>query len=121
MKTVNYYHVLISDGGRYGRAENVFEKIVMNVVAQNDHCFVVDDYSFTTVNKKDSKYSTCLDSEQIGLYSNDSIWGNRITYHLYTEKTVRASTIKKHIEKAVKAKYGFFMGSLDLSIIKDAK
>lgn len=123
MKTVKYYRVEVTDKTRPGilGAEQKFEIVDLNVIAENDRYLAVDDYCFTSIRKDKSDYQTCLNKPVIGLYSNDNVWGNRITYTLYTEGSKRPSTIVKEIEAEIAKKYGFFLGSIDLSFIADTE
>lgn len=119
MRTINHYVVEISDGKGILDAKNEFRVDQHHVIAENDEYLVVDDRRFTTLKKGDSDYEACMDKPSISTAANDSCWGNRIWYSLYTERTVKAATIRKEIEKAVQKKYGFFIGSLNLDIVKD--
>jgi hypothetical protein len=119
---IKHYKVEIADGSGVLRdVKNVFKCDEYNVIAENEHRLVIDDAMFTSMFKVNAKYSTCIESVEIGLMSNDSFWGNRITYSLFTIKTKQAKTIRKEIEAAIQKKYGFFMRGIDLSIIKDSK
>ena len=121
MKTINCYRVEVTDpmnGGIIGR-EKKFEVTPFNVIGENEQRLVIDNMRFTSIRKGKSDYDTCLDKPSISLYANDSCWGTRVTYTLFTEKTKRASTIKKEIEEAIQKKYGFFAKGFDLSFITD--
>lgn len=122
MKTIKHYRVEVTDRLNPGilGAEQKFEVTELNVIAENDRYIAVDDYCFTSI-RKDSKYEydTRLNKASIGLHANDSCWGNRIRYSLYTDATKRASTIRREIEAAIAKKYGFFLGKIDLSFIDD--
>ena len=123
MKKINYYRVEVTDPQNSGiiGPEKKFEAMELNVIGENAHCVAVDDAWFTTIKKKKCDWDTCLDQPSISLHANDSCWGTRVTYSLYTVKTKRASTIKKEIEAAIKKKYGFFARGFDLSFIKETK
>ena len=122
MKTIKHYRVEVTDRSNPGilGAEQKFEVTELNVIAENDRYIAVDDFCFTSI-RKDSKYEydTRLNKPSIGLRANDNVWGNRISYSLYTDATKRASTIKREIEAAIAKKYGFFLGKIDLSFIDD--
>jgi hypothetical protein len=121
---VKKYTVEIHDGtgiiGR-GKPESIFQVKEYKIIGENEENIVIDNHEFTTIKKKKSTYSTCLDSHSIGLDNNDACWGNRISYSLYTLKSKRASTIKAEIEERIQKKYGFFAKSIDLSFITDPK
>lgn len=119
MKTISHYVVEISDGTGVLDAKNEFRVDQHQVVAENDQYIAVDDLRFTTLKKTDSEWEACIDKPSISTAANDSCWGNRIWYSLYTERKVNASTIRKEIEAAVKKKYGFFIGNLNLDVVKD--
>lgn len=118
-KTIKHYYVHISDKAGIIKNADKFEVSELNVIAENNINIVVDDLHFTTIKKEKSDYSICLGKPRIGLSHGDSVWGSRITYSLYTEKTKRTATIKAEIEKAVMSKFGFFINSLDLSVLSE--
>ena len=120
MKKIKHYRVEVADASGILGIERKFEVEELNVIGENDRYVVVDNYCFTSLRKEKAKYDTCLNQVSIHLYANDSVWGNRITYSLYTEATKRASTIRKEIEAEIAKKYGFFLGKIDLSFISDA-
>lgn len=121
MKKINYYRVEVTDPQNTGimGAEKEFRVQAFNVIGENDRFIAIDDHCFTSIRKDKADYWTCLDKPSIGLHANDSCYGTRVTYTLYTEKTKRAATIKKEIEAAIKKKYGFFARGFDLSFITD--
>ena len=119
MKIINHYTVEISDTTGIIGERNEFKIEQHNVIAENDDYLVIDDRRFTTLKKGDSDYETCIDKENISLASGDSCWGNRIWYSLYTEGEVKAATIRKAIDKAVKKKFGFYIAGLKLDVVKD--
>lgn len=116
-KTIRHYYVRISDRAGIIKDPDKFEVSELNVIAENNINMVVDDLHFTTIKKEKSDYSTCLEKPSICLNHGDRVWGSRITYSLYTEKTKRTATIKAEIEKAVMNKFGFFIKGLDLSVV----
>lgn len=121
MSKIKYYRVEVTDPrdpGIIGH-EQKFEVTVFNVIAENDRYIAIDDYRFTSLRKEKTKYDSCLNQVSISLWANDTCWGSRITYSLYTDKVKRASTIKKEIEAEIAKKYGFFLGKIDLSFIND--
>lgn len=121
MSKIKHYRVEVTDPKSAGiiGPQQKFEVTEFNVIAENDRYLVIDDYRFTSLRKEKSKYDTCLEQVSIHLSANDSVWGNRITYSLYTVKTKRASTIRKEIEAEIAKKYGFFLGKIDLSFIDE--
>jgi hypothetical protein len=124
-RTIYYHRVEITDGIGIIKHADGFKVTSVPVVAESDRQMVVDvDGRFVVVEKKRSKhdnYSTCLDSESIGINTADSVWGNRVSYALFSEKRKRASTIKNEIEVKIKEKLGFFLNGIDLSCIHDKK
>lgn len=121
MKKINHYRVEVTDPKSAGiiGPKQEFAVTEFNVIAENDRYVAIDDYRFTSLRKDKYKYDTCLEQVSIHLSANDNVWGNRITYSLYTEKTKRASTIKKEIEAEIAKKYGFFLGQIDLAFINE--
>lgn len=120
VKTVNHYFVEISDGaGLLSERKNVFGTRTLKVLGENDDNIVVEDQYFTTIRKKKSDYFTCLESPVISTQTADRVFGSRIAYCLYTTKRKRASTIRKEIEECIQERFSFYLGKLDLSIIKD--
>ena len=118
-RLIKHYRVEIADGSGIIGAANKFESAELEVIGENSLNLVVNDLHFTTIRKTSDKYSTCLNRPRIGISVRDNVWGNRITYSLYTEKRKRAATIRKEIERAVTDKLGFFLHGLDLSVVKD--
>jgi hypothetical protein len=121
MKTINRYRVEVTDpvnGGIIG-AEKKFERVEFKVIGENGQRLVIDDPHFTSISKTKSDWDTCLEKPAISLHANDRSWGTRVSYLLYTEKTKRASTIRKEIEAAIEKKYGFFARGFDLSFIDE--
>ena len=121
MKTINRYRVEVNDpvnGGIIG-AEKKFERVEFKVIGENERRLVIDDPFFTSISKVKSGWDTCLEKPAISLHANDTYGGTRVTYSLYTEKTKRASTIRKEIEAAIEKKYGFFARGFDLSFIDE--
>lgn len=122
MKRILYYYAEISDGTGIIRGDNKFIVKERNVIGENDINIVVDDLYFTTVKKVRDKYddySTCIGIASIHIHNNDRTWGNNIRYTLYTYNHKPAKKIKAEIEREIKKKFGFFLGKLDLSIIKE--
>lgn len=119
MKTINHYTVEISDASGIIGPKNEFKVVQHTVIAENDDYLVIDDRRFTTLKKSASDYETVLGKPGISLSANDSVWGNRIGYSVYTEGVVKAATIRKEIDKAIRKKFGFYIGGLDLSCVKD--
>jgi hypothetical protein len=121
MKKINHYKVEVTDPanpGIIGR-DKKFEVTAYDVIGENDKYIAINDYRFTSLRKEKSDWDACLDKPSISLHANETVWGTRVTYSLYTEKTKRASTIKKEIEAAIEKKYGFFARGFDLSFIND--
>jgi N-methylhydantoinase A/oxoprolinase/acetone carboxylase beta subunit len=121
-KSILHHYVEISDdGGLLGRA-NKFEVADLEILGENDRYLVVNDRTFTTIDKTAAKYCVGrpFGKEEIHITANDRVWGNRITYSLYSHKRKKAEAIRKAIEKEVQKRFGFFTSGLDLSIIKDA-
>jgi hypothetical protein len=123
MKKIKHYRVEVTDPNNSGiiGAKKSFDAMELNVLGENERCLVVDDAFFTTIKKKKCDWDTCLDKPSISLHANDTCWGTRVSYTLFTEKTKRAATIKKEIEAAIEKKYGFFARGFDLSFITETK
>ena len=113
-----HHRVLITDGGKYSKPETTFEVVELNILGENSQNIVVDDLSFTTISKTKNDYATCLDKKHIGITANDHFWGNRISYSLYSVERKSASKIKKEIQSAIDAKFGFYSNGIDLGFIK---
>lgn len=122
-KTILHHCVEIADSTGIIGAENKFEVTPLEVLAENDRYMVVNDRTFTTLDKTGAKYCAGqpLGEEKICTMSNDRVWGNRIQYSLYSEKRKTASAIRKAIEKEIHKRFGFFASGIDLSIISDKK
>lgn len=119
--SIFHYRVEIADSKGLLGPKNEFVVEELEVIGENDRYMVLNDRTFTTIDKKGDKYSigVPLDREVIGLSANDSTWGNRISYSLHTFKKKTAASIRKAIEKEVIKRFGFFIGGLDLDVIKD--
>jgi hypothetical protein len=119
MSKVNYYRVDVTDPANPGilGQSRKFEVEKFDVLGENGRYIVINNDTFTSIRKEKYDYDTCLDKPSISLFANDSCWGTRVTYTLFTMKTKRASTIKKEIEVAIEKKYGFFARGFDLSFI----
>lgn len=118
-KVVRHYQVEISDSYGVLKNRNEFSVKEINVLAENERYVVLDNSSFTVLSREKDYCNSQIEKPRIDLDANDSVWGNRIYYSLYTLGTVRASTIKKQIEKEVAKKFGFFMRGLNLDIVSD--
>jgi hypothetical protein len=121
MKKINYYCVEVADPSSPGvfGSDKKFEAREFNVIGENERYIAIDDYAFTSIRKEKCDWDVCLEKPSIRLNANDSVYGTRVTYRLYTERTKRAATIKKEIEAAIEKKYGFFARGFDLSFITD--
>ena len=121
--SIFHYRVEISDSKGVLGPKNEFVIEELEIIGENDRYMVLNDRVFTTIDKEGKKYciGSPLNREEIGLSANDSTWGNRISYSLYTFKKKTAASIRKAIEEEVINRFGFFMGGLDLSIIQDKK
>lgn len=121
MKKINHYRVEVTDPANPGilGGDRKFEVTAFDVIGENDKYIAINDYRFTSIRKEKCDWDACLDKPSICLNANDSVYGTRVAYTLYTEKTKRASTIKKEIEAAIEKKYGFFARGFDLSFITD--
>ena len=121
MKKINHYKVEVTDPANPGIIwrDKKIEVTAYDVIGENDKYIAINDYRFTSLRKEKSDWDACLDKPSISLHANETVWGTRVMYSLYTEKTKRASTIKKEIEAAIEKKYGFFARGFDLSFITD--
>ena len=119
--TVFYHRVEITDGTGIILDADGYSVSEVAVVAENEKQIVVEGkYGlFSIIRKEKRDYDTCLNTEHIGINTRDSVWGNRVTYTLYSYKKKRASSIRKAIEAEINRKLGFFIGGVDLSCIKD--
>lgn len=119
--TIIHYKVEIADSTGFIGSENKFETKELEIIGENERYMVVKDLFFTTIDKRAGKYSigSPLGKESIGITAGDSVWGNRVTYSLYTFKRKKAESIRKEIEAAIIKKFGFFMSGIDLSVIKE--
>lgn len=121
-----YYDVESADGSGIFSATKKFEITEVTVLAVNDKYLVVNDAKFTTIQKDcpNDRYRVyaVLNDPSICIHNNDSCWGNRIHYSLYSETTVKPDAIKKKIEREILKRFGYFIGKIDLSFItKGAK
>lgn len=123
MSNTLFHHLVeISDGKGIIKDDPVFKVVEVPVVAESGSEIVTKSgrYDrFIVLKKEHRDHYDCLDKETISLQSNDSCWGSRISYSLYSTSRRPAKAIKKAIEKAITKKFGFFTQGLDLSIIKE--
>lgn len=121
MSTLFYHRVEISDGTGIIRHADGFLVSEVAVVAESEKQIVVAGAygMFVVIRKAKVQFDTCLDKEYIGIDTHDSVWGNRVTYTLYSYKKKRATSIRKAIEAEIKRKFGFFVNGIDLSCITD--
>ena len=97
--------------------KDCFEIKKVVIIAENDNYIVIDDAYFTRISKKKSYCDTCLNVEKINIRTENHILGDGVFFTLYSEKKLRPSTIKRHIEKKIIAQYGWLNNDIDLSII----
>ncbi len=122
-KTIYQHTVIISDGSGFIKNDNEFTVKSVEILSENEEYIVLNDRRFQTLQYAKSKYNAypAIDQESICLTTNDSCWGNRVSYTLYSFSRKRATTIRKEIEREIKNKFGWFANGIDLSIIRDGK
>lgn len=124
-RTIYHHCVEITDGRGIIKCADGYKVSSVPVVAENEKQLVAEvSGRFVVVEKKRSNhdsFSTCLGRESIGISTADRVWGNRISYTLFSEKRKRASSIKNEIAAAIQEKLGFFLNGIDLSCISDEK
>jgi len=118
MKTLHHYRIEIvtSPGMINKEVGNKYHWGQVKILGENKRRLVLDNESFTTIEKKKSKYLTSLNSPAIGHNVDDTIWGSCLTYTLYSDKKKRKSTIKKEIAEYISKKFGAF-SDVDLSFM----
>jgi hypothetical protein len=115
--TMHHYRAELGEGGLL-KPDNKLHVTEIMVLAENDKRLVLNDNHFTVLSKESKSYiNSCIGKESIHIYANDSVYGSSVHYSLYTYTKVRASTIRKHIETAIKKKYGFLLSGLNLDCI----
>ena len=121
--TLYRHYVMISDRSGIIKSDNEFTVEEVEILADNGKYLVLNNETFSTLQYACSKYSAypSIGQESINISTNDSCWGNRVAYTLYSFSRKRASTIRKEIERAIRDKFGWFSKGLDLRIIKDSK
>ena len=78
----------------------------IEILDENDSKYCLKNDMYTTINKKKCDYFASLDKPSMGIHVNDGIFGNRVTYDLYTFSNKRPSTIKKEIQKSYREESG---------------
>jgi hypothetical protein len=120
METLNRYEIeiilktgIIKDklGANYSQ-----EKI--EILAENDDYICLNDWRFNSVHKKSCSYDSSLNKPSISSDTNNSCFGTRINYMLYSDKKKRKSTIKREIAEYIADKFGCF-ADIDLSFLDD--
>jgi hypothetical protein len=121
--TIYHYSVESGDGSGIISASKGFDVKKLSVIGENDEYMAVDDYRFSTIKKKAERGSVQIDSilnrPSISIQNNDSCWGNRIWFSLYSEEKVTAKFIRRAIEKEIEKRFGYFTGKVDLSFITE--
>lgn len=122
-KTIHHYRVEISDGTGIIKDRNEFKHALLQIIGENERYMVVNDQTFTTLDKENGKYSQgrSVGKPEICICTNDSCWGNRITYSLYSFTQKKAATIRKEIEREIQKKLGFFLRGVNLDIVHESK
>jgi hypothetical protein len=122
-KAIYQHTVVISDGTGIIKNDNEFTVKPVEILAENEEYIVLNDRRFQTLQYAKGKYNIhpSIDQQSICISTNDSCWGNRVTYSLYSFSRKRAATIRKEIEREIKDRFGWFVNGIDLSIIKDSK
>lgn len=120
-RTILHHYVEIGDNSGIIKPDNRFTVTELLVLGENDRYMVVNNETFTTLDKQATKYSIGSPFNKAAIHAshNDSCWGNRITYSLYSDSRKRASTIRREIEREMEKRYGFFVRGLDLSVVSD--
>lgn len=118
---VYVYRFRLREKSRYENGQPYFAVNTYTIIGENDRRVVIDDPSFTSIEKHKDKTSWdySLGTPKTSVFVNDSIFGTGVDYRLYTLEKVKASQIRATIRRAVKAKLGFFVNEIDLSMIKD--
>lgn len=116
MSKVFYHRVEITDGTGIIKDADGFSVSEVEVVAESEKQLVVaaKHGRFVVISKQKTRYDTC-----IGVETRDKVWGNRVSYHLYSYKRKRAASIRKAIEAEINRRFGFFISGIDMSCIDD--
>ena len=118
-ETLYHYSARVGEGGLI-KADNKLVVEEIAALAENDKLLVLNDRYFTVLSKAGKDYiRSCIGKESIRIYANDSVYGSSVHYSLYSYSKVRASTVRKHIETAIKKKYGFLVNALNLNCIAE--
>ena len=120
-KVLHHITVVISDGKGIIKKENEFSRSEVDILAENENYLVLNNDNFSTISKKKKSlpFYPELEGQSISIDVNDTVWGSRVSYSLYTYKNTRALTVRNQIEKFIKEKYGFFINGINLDIISD--
>lgn len=118
MKTIHHHRVeIVTSPGIINKdITNKYHWGKVEVLGDNERRLVLNNESFTVIEKKKTKYQTSLNKPSIGHSIKDSIWGTSITYNIYSEKKKRKSTIKKEIAAYIDEKFSAF-ANIDLSFM----
>lgn len=119
MKKLFYHRVQIYKKPTPSYRKDKFEITEVEILAENDHLIIINNYHFTRLEKKGSGICHPIPNrERIDIRCKDDILGDGVFYTLYSDKKSRPSTIKLHIEKEIYKKFGWLVNDIDLSIIK---
>lgn len=117
IRKLNYYRVeIVLEPGLCSKVGNRYKWQAVDVLAENDSRYCLNDVMFTTVDKGKCSFGPSLNKPNISSHANDRIFGTSVTYVLYSTKKKRKATIKKKIDSYIKSKYGAFF-SVDLCFL----
>lgn len=120
MKTINRYKIeIIVKKGIIGDVGSKFTHTVEDVLAMNNSRICINDITFTTVEIKKCDYRYSIDVPNINSYSNDKVFGTKLTYTLFTNKKKRKQTMAKEIRQYLDDKYGDW-ATIDLMFLEAA-
>jgi len=121
MDMVFYHQVKIyREPGEYEWEKDVFEIKEFNILIQNDKYVILDNDSWTKLEKDSGSYSSynVIGKECISVAVGDNYSRDGVFYTSYSETKIDPATIREHIEEKIEEKYGWFVRELDLGIIK---
>lgn len=119
MKIYYYKTVLQIKPGHFDK-DSSFESREYNKVYENENYLVIDNNCLSSLRKEKDEHSfcNCLGDVSMSHHINDYYWGTSVTCLIYSDKPVKKSTIKNHIEKYISDQFDGFVKA-DLSFLKD--
>ncbi len=121
-ETMNLYkvEVILAVGIIEKIIRNDYEINIINIIAENEQMYCLDDGMYRTVSKLKESYMASLNKFLIRVTLNDTFWGTSIKYSEYTFDKRSKNTIKKRIQGYIDKEY-CMLSNLNLKFLDEKK